>query len=243
MQYGYCGDPSINWKLEYSSGNVGLGAYGKLNVMLIRSLTYTTPLWYTAGGNTHLKAWYLALKCDDTHIPRAGSLGVVLVEQYRWRPKNANPGEGQVINYNSPCLKSQSRRKGNRLHLSCNVQGTGALSEDVFMNATTHAEQHIEEVAGFVISGSWLHNSCAIERPISEWHSYNTSGRLITGVPSVLPDWSQIQISINSMDNIYNSTMTVTEVQYFPDRHSSEINASKIKEILATTAGVLNCPA
>jgi len=244
MKYGYCGDPSIQWKLEYGNGQVGVGLFGKLNTTLVRTIRYTHPRWYYKREYTSLKAWIDALMCpgDLAHIPSNASLSIQLLEQYRWRPKDATPRNGDIINYNAPCLTSQRRRKGLRLNYNCNLKGKGAIDRDVFMGACPLAETFLEDLSGIEIAGIWTHNACSIERPINDWESFSTGARANTGSPYLLPEWTQMSVSVSSLNLLQLSVLDISEVQYFPDQHPSDVDINSVEETLATQAGVYNCP-
>lgn len=241
MKYGYCDKPSINWKIEHGNGFIGVGAYGKTNVTLIRTVRNDYPLWYYNNWeHTKIRAWIDALTCSNTHIPLSASLGITLAEQFNWRPKKAKPSEGQIINYNHPCLSSQDRRKGIRLYLNCSMQGIGALKETVFTDAGPLAELALEDVSGVLVSSTWDGSSYNLERPLNDWHNFSVSSKFVTGAPKTLPEWTQIQISVNSLNMLGRSILSITEVTVFTDQSASDLSMNSVKKTLTTKAGVDN---
>lgn len=244
MQYGYCGTPSVQWKLEYGNGYLGVGIYGKLNTMLIRTQIWTHPLWYDSGSYPELASWVNAINCGSSieHVPYSATMGVQLLEQYRWRPKDANPKNGEIINYNAPCLDSQKRRKGLRLNYTVSLQGRGAIERSIFMDACSSAETYLEDLTNISVDSTWVHQSCNNGRPINDWETFSTSARLTAGPPSVLPDWTQMTISVSNLNLLGTSTLQITEVQYFTDQDSTDVKITSVERTLSTRAGVYNCP-
>ncbi len=111
------------------------------------------------------------------------------------------------------------------------------------MNACPAAEIFLESVSDLTVKTTgWTHSACSNSRPANDWETFSTSARATAGPPKPLPDWTQISISVNSVNTLATSTVTVTDVQYFPDRSPTDVDINSVEKTLATRAGVYNCP-
>ena len=246
ITYGYCGEPSISWKLKYSSASVGSCLPGKMNVMLTRNIKESIPAWLEqASGSPYdeIKDWIYSLLCDDDHIPSSASLNIQAVEQYRWRPKEAAVVEDSVINYNEPCSSHKKRRKISRMQITASIEGTGGISCDTFESTLDTAYIAIQALSGLTLDEKdWFIESCSSERSINDWHKYSLSARTEIGEPTTYPDWTAISVSISGLEVLETSTLTISSTQIFTDQSPTDVDLESVSTILQSEADVLNCP-
>jgi len=248
IKYGYCDEyTTVSWKIDHSNGYVGVNLWGIQNVILVRTRVEIIPFWYklSKGRYIELATWVDSLLCDDTQIPSSASLSVQINSIYRWKPKDASPKKGDVINYNEPCTNGQDSRKALRSYLSGTVQGIGAFANDKFGNTLTHfAKTAMENTFGIILPDGihWVPASCSSNRPVNSWHSYNLGWQAVIPPLCQLPEWTMMSLTVDNLQDVELSTLTITEVVYFPDKHATEVNYEGVINILKTRAGVDSCP-
>lgn len=246
ITYGYCGEPTVSWKLRYSAASVGSCTPGKMNVMLVRTIKETIPAWYDdAIGSPYdeIRDWIEILLCDDEQIPSQVSLGIQMGEQYRWRPKDTSVSKDEVINYNEPCSSGKKRRKISRMDLTASISGTGALDCGYFESSLPKATIALEAVGGMSIPDvNWFVESCSAERPLTDWHKYSLSSKASAGEPSSYPDWTSVSVSISGLNEPKTSTLTISSVHYFTDQSPTDTDLESISSTLQAEADVSGCP-
>ena len=245
INYGYCGSPSVSWKLQYSTGNVTSCSTGKMNVMLVRSIKEVIPAWYTASSGVPydtIHAWIDLLSCDNSHIPDQASVSIQLTEQYRWRPKEVDVVAGNVINYNKPCSSMHKRRKVTRAEISVTLSGIGGVNCKQFEDSLVVAEAAILAVGDIELPPViWTVNSYQHEGSLNDWHRYTVSAKATVDVPADYPDWSALSFSLSGLDSLITSTLTISSTQYFPDRDPVEVDLETIRQTLLTEASITSC--
>lgn len=250
ISYGYCGTPSVNWKVKYSPMDVGSCADGKGCVTLVKTVKEVVPNWYaSAHGELYeqIRGWMELLKCDQQGMPRSVSLDMQLDEVYRWRPKDSPVTKGQVVNYNFPCSGVQKGRKISRVNMDVSLSGVGVVDRARFEWTMVNATEILATLGRIDLDDGdfrmpdWHTESCARERPIGDWHTYTVSTRGTSGAPDTLPPWSALSVSLNDISSPVTSSLVITTVSNYTDKDSRTVDFQTVLDQLKTAAGITDC--
>jgi hypothetical protein len=122
------------------------------------------------------------------------------------------------------------------------MSGIGQLSSTVFENSLGAALNAAREMSGIALSvTSWMAQSCSSERPLSEWHTYNMTARGLVERPKILPYWTVRTRTADRLNDKKISTLTSTEVVYFPDKSAQKTLTEDVVNDLRRAARVDVC--
>jgi len=241
IKYGYCEEPIVTWKLEYSTGFIKVGEYGKMNVVLVKTERNIYPMWYARSGFEELRSWVDFIKCDldSGYIPESASMGIQLVERYRWRPKDADPDKGEVINYNEPCNPRELAREGLRLNFNYALNGTGNIEYSKLIGSAEYVRKVLSDISSYSISTEWTMIGNQLDRPLNDWEKFSKQMRADAGSPAQnnLPKWTNIQLGISGLMNPNISSLEVTYTTLYPDK---DPNTTPIHDVTDTLIGSAN---
>lgn len=250
ISYGYCGLPSVSWKVKYTPTSIMSCVDGKSCVTLVKSVKEVTPNWYEWGDDSvheALREWLEIIKCDHYGHPNNASIDMQLDEQYRWKPKNSTVVGGQVVNYNSPCSYMQRSRKIQRINLSASVSGRGGINDAMFGWTMVNVTDILSQVGGVELRAGdyglpdWVIDSCSRERPLDDWTQYSISARGVIGAPETPPPWSSISIALSNIGTPAVSGLSITKVYTYTDQDPTTVDLDSIIETLKERAAVEDC--